>query len=273
MSVWKVDSYGFSYRAVIDCQVCDLAWSNSGSVLAMVTMSTISVAPVRRAAVRQWPVRTVAPWDAGRQLGNALVFSPDDDVLVVGAARGWATVALDTGEVDWVSAEPTRSVRFTPGGDLLVGGEDGTLSLWRPRPWRKQASVVLYPEGVGSIAVSGDGTLAATTPGVQDDTGDIGMRVVQLPALTVVDRSDDDVDRVTFRPRRDQLTVGYDRHGTVELYNLTRCDDDGLVLHNREDRVNHLAYNRTGNRLVAASFQSGEAHQLEVLSTWPVAKW
>jgi WD40 repeat protein len=104
-----------------------------------------------------------------RDAGDALAINPDGKTI---AATGWKSPVglwdLQTlKKIETIGRKNThRVLRFSPAGDLLVGGGDGvTYSIWETKKWKEKTykiSKVMKDSGISAVDISRNGEYMAT---------------------------------------------------------------------------------------------------------------
>jgi WD40 repeat protein len=103
------------------------------------------------------------------EAGDSLAISPNGKIIAVTAwkrpVRLWNFESLQ--EIKTIGEENFhRVLRFSPAGDLLVGGGDGvTYSIWDTKKWKEKTykiKKVMKNSGISSVDISRDGEYLAT---------------------------------------------------------------------------------------------------------------
>ena len=138
-----------------------------------------------------------------------------------GKARIWDRQTL-TPYSDWLShGSAVKTVAFHPDGTQLVtGGQDGHLRLWRVAPARKHLREYHHQPGqeITAVALSPDGRMLATGWGQRDGGGSAQLWSVEGESIALLEHQAEVTDLKFSRDGSRLATTS--RDGTAKLWNL-----------------------------------------------------
>lgn len=250
-----------------DGEICDLAFAPDGKLLAAVGTDE---------AVWVWSLPSrellllIEP-DAGKL--QAVSFSPDGKRFAVGAEDGGLRCWNLDGTLLWELVAHSASLRtlaFTPSGNLITGGSDGTIRLWEPQT--AEPELVLstggFPVTALSLASIG-GRLAVATERSWSQAENRGWSEAQVWDLETGSRQRSlehpfSIDTIAFSPDRTLLVTG----GADKALRIWDADR-GVLFHTLEDHEGALlsaAFTPDGRHLATAGWD-------EWLFIWEAATW
>jgi WD40 repeat protein/serine/threonine protein kinase len=211
---------------------------------------------VIRKAAHEAPVRGVAASPDGGTIASA-----DGG----GVLRVWRVPALREVASTTASGAGVNDVAFTPSGEIVAAGNDGTVTVWSGDGERARGPLVVDPEGdaVRSVAVGADGRTLVVANANRVTlwnlaTGDQRASLVgQLAAPLDAHLSPDG-----------EWIAGTSRDGTVALWDADSRERLGDHFSYHDDAVWHAAIT-AGSVLVTASVD-GSVQALDVMD-WKLA--
>lgn len=244
---------GVSVRDTTFTEAFDTIWA-----VAISKNEAFWAATSKRGEVQVWDARSQTlhrVWQAHTDSTDALVFSPDGQMLATGswdcALKLWD---LESGALLWSGwhAKDVLSLAIAPQGSLLAsGGNDAVVHLWDLHNGRR-LQTLSHPIPVLSVAWSSDGRLLAS--------GDLEgtIRVWEIANSTsascvaVLRGHTNRVRGLAFAPdSRTLASASWDT--TVKVWDVTRASLlQTLTMHT--DRVNSVAWSPDGNILASCGF-------------------
>jgi WD40 repeat protein len=169
-----------------------------------------------------WELLTLSGW--GTQGGSGVAFSPDGERVMAGNAEIDAVQIWDiglSGDAEWanVPANPLAltATAFTPGGGLIVGNDDGSVTVRDPETGRELLTTEGHspPEDqfsaeIFTVAANPDGTAIAVARG-DDPHVTVWDAATGREMLTV----DEEVNDVAWSPDGALLALSGDGGATI----------------------------------------------------------
>jgi WD40 repeat protein/serine/threonine protein kinase len=212
--------------------------------------------PLTRPSAHGVPITTVAVSRDGGMIASA-----DGGGIV----RVWSAEDLDPVAATTPRPGGVNDVTFTPSGEIVAAGNDGTVAFWTADASPARDALVVDPEGdsVRSTAVSPDGKVLVVANANGVTLWDLATGV-QRPPLNGQPAAPLDVE---FSPDGEWIASTSD-DGTVALWDSTTGEDLGARFSVHEDAIWHAAIT-TDSVLVTASLD-GSVRVLDVLD-WRLA--
>ena len=202
----------------------------------------------------QAEARVISLSDTGHDRANAVAFSPNGDLIVVGSSTGIYYFDASTyQQLNFVHTESwVRAIAFSPDGSLLASGSyDPVVRLWRVNDGGLEAELTGHTAWVRSIAFSPNGRLVASAS--DDDTVRLWDIATGESVLTI----QQDVQGVrvfAFSPDGDVIAAG----GFDSIVRLWRVDDGSLIreLVGQKGWVRALSFSPDGSLLASGGFDT-----------------
>jgi WD40 repeat protein len=195
--------------------------------------------------------------EASKQV-RAAAFGPDDRLLAVANVTGPVAVCDLPGGLTRTLLDPAAAttgaacLAFSPNGTtLVVGQQDGRISLWDAAELSQMASLPGHLEFVASLAFSQDGSTLATSG------GDRTVRIWEMPAgreRLLIESPTRTFCALSVSPDGRLLALGDQVNPVVQIWNLSSGVQEAC-LRGPSGAVVALAINPAGTTLAAADMK------------------